>query len=126
MDNRVITLDKKIKKDLVLLSLDEYNASLPEEEKILSYDFYKLNSDFAVDSFQNEEEIETEKFEDLTYLPEPTGDFMSEKENEIEEEENVVNEEKFKIHIFIGIVFVCIIILLLFYLYVKKKKVYKE
>lgn len=126
VDNRVITLDKKIKKDLVLLSLDEYNASLPEEEKILSYDFYKLNSDFAVDSFQNEEEIETEKFEDLTYLPEPTGDFMSEKENEIEEEENVVNEEKFKIHIFIGIVFVCIIILLLFYLYVKKKKVYKE
>jgi len=122
VNNKVITLDKKMKKDLVLLSIDEFNASLPEDKKIVSYDFYQLNSEFEVEFFQNEEN-QNENSEDFAYLPEPTTDSIGEKDNEInnESEDTVVEEETSIMFIFVIIAIIGIVILLLF-LFSRKKK----
>lgn len=128
VDNRVIMLEKKIKKDLVLLSIDEFNASLTEDEKIVSYDFYKLNSTLEADFFQDEEEFEKDDFDDLTYLPEPTTDSMAEKQGEIEEvtDETIDETKKSVMPVLFGISAIGIMILALLYFIIKKKTIYKE
>lgn len=48
LDDRVIIIGKETTKDLVLLTMEEYNEILPEE--VLRYDFYKLKGALAENS----------------------------------------------------------------------------
>jgi hypothetical protein len=49
---RVVMSSKRSTRDLILLTLDEVNASLPEDGKIVRYDFYHPSIDGAVSESQ--------------------------------------------------------------------------
>lgn len=122
IDDRVIMLGKDIKKDIVLMSIDELNASLPGEEKVLSYEFYKLTSDFADTIFQNEEQSEENDLEELSYLSEQPVDSINQNSDEVEIENNITEEEKsIPGEIFIILCIMVFVVLFLVYFYFKKR-----
>ena len=88
----------------------------------MSYEFYKLTSDFADTIFQNEEQSEENDLEELSYLSEQPVDSINQNSDEVEIENNITEEEKLiPGEIFIILCIMVFVVLFLVYFYFKKR-----